>query len=42
MPWQRRMLAGDLGLDKYIENENVSGVAKEGQETEACKGNRDG
>ena len=36
MPWQRRMFAmlRQLGLDKCIANENVPGVASEGEPTE--------
>ena len=36
MPWQRPMFAvlRHPGLDKYIANESVSGVVKEGPPTE--------
>ena len=42
MPWQRQMFAvlRHLGLDKYIANENVPGVAKEGQPTEEIEAQR--
>ena len=42
MPWPRRMLEvlRHLGLDNYIANENVPGVAKEGQPTEEIEAQR--
>ena len=42
MPWQRWMFAvlRDLGLDRYIANQNVPGTAKEGQPTEEIEAQR--
>ena len=44
MPWQRPMFAmlRQLGLDKYIANENVPGAAKKGQTTEEIEAQRYG